>query len=217
MDFPAWRLIARRYYNEQTFMTDLLELHKTFLSRHLREGAVAADCTMGNGHDTLWLSRSVGATGRVIAFDIQEKAVENTSALLASENAPQNYRLLLDSHANLQLRLAEWLGEDARLDACVFNLGWLPGSGDRSVTTLRESTLAAAEAALELLAPDGCLLVAVYPGHPEGAAEGEMLTARFAGLDRREYSAICVRLVNSPASPFFFVVERSDRGAGAGK
>ena len=41
-------------------MVDLLELHKYFLSSHLKRGGVAADFTMGNGNDTLWLSRTVG-------------------------------------------------------------------------------------------------------------------------------------------------------------
>lgn len=192
-------------------MFDLLELQKQFLLPHLREGSFAADCTMGNGHDTLWLSRAVGASGRVIAFDIQPKAVENTAALLAAEGAPENYRLVLGSHAELAERAAGYLGEDGRLDAAVFNLGWLPGSGNREITTRRESTLTAVNAALGLLAPDGILLVAVYPGHPEGTLEGEMLDARFAELDRHAFSATKVRIINSPTSPFFFAVEKSPK------
>ena len=33
-------------------MTDLLSLHKYFLSAHLKKGGIAVDFTMGNGHDT---------------------------------------------------------------------------------------------------------------------------------------------------------------------
>lgn len=40
-------------------MTDLLSLHKYFLSSHLKKGGVAVDFTMGNGHDTEYLCRSV--------------------------------------------------------------------------------------------------------------------------------------------------------------
>jgi len=48
----------------------------------LFEGAVAVDATMGNGHDTLWLCRQVGDSGRVYAFDVQQQAVDNTAAAL---------------------------------------------------------------------------------------------------------------------------------------
>ena len=36
-------------------MIDLLNLHKQFILTHLREGDVAVDFTMGNGHDTAFL------------------------------------------------------------------------------------------------------------------------------------------------------------------
>ena len=41
-------------------MVDLLTLHKQFLAPHIKKGSVAVDFTMGNGHDTLWLSNAVG-------------------------------------------------------------------------------------------------------------------------------------------------------------
>ena len=56
-------------------MVNLTELHKHFILEHLREGEVAADFTMGNGNDTLFLSKTVGESGRVYAFDIQEEAL----------------------------------------------------------------------------------------------------------------------------------------------
>ena len=44
-------------------MIDLLELQKYFILRHLGEGDVAVDFTMGNGNDTAFLSQTVGAEG----------------------------------------------------------------------------------------------------------------------------------------------------------
>ena len=88
----------------------------------------------------------------------------------------------------------------------MFNLGWLPGS-DRKVTTRRESTLKAVNAAIELLAPDGIILVAVYPGHEEGTLEGEMLDNELSCLDRRKISVSKFRIINSPTSPYFFIIE----------
>ena len=41
-------------------MVDLTGLHKHFILEHLKEGDVAVDFTMGNGNDTLFLSKAVG-------------------------------------------------------------------------------------------------------------------------------------------------------------
>ena len=60
-------------------MLDLLALQKYFILEHLKEGDVAVDFTMGNGHDTEFLSKTVGENGHVYAFDIQEQAVASTS------------------------------------------------------------------------------------------------------------------------------------------
>ena len=181
-------------------MIDLLTLHKQFIEPHIFKGAVAADFTMGNGHDTLWLCQQVGENGRVYAFDIQEQALNNTRALLSRELPYENYTLIHDSHANALEHIHE------PINVGMFNLGYLPG-GDKSVTTLRPSTLAAVEAAISLLAPDSILLVAVYPGHAEGEAEGEMLREYFSGLSRFRYCAGIFKLVNSPTSPFFYIIE----------
>ena len=56
-------------------MVDLVGLHKHFLLEHIGEGDVVVDFTMGNGNDTLFLSRTVGEEGRVYAFDVQEAAL----------------------------------------------------------------------------------------------------------------------------------------------
>ena len=42
------------------------------------EGDICIDATAGNGHDTLLLAELVGASGSIIAFDIQEQAVQET-------------------------------------------------------------------------------------------------------------------------------------------
>ncbi|MCR5262764.1 MAG: hypothetical protein K6D94_02745, partial [Clostridiales bacterium] len=47
-------------------------------------------------------------------------------------------------------------------------------------------------------------LIAVYPGHAEGAAEGEMLEEYFSTLIRYQWCVTKVRIVNSPSSPYFF-------------
>ncbi len=182
-------------------MIDLLTVEKQLIASHLRSGGVAVDFTMGNGHDTLWLSRQVGKTGRVYAFDVQPQALVNTEKLLRESDCPDNCTLILDSHAEVEKYVK------TPICAGLFNLGWLPGS-DKSVTTLRSSTMAAVEAALRLLEAGGGLLIAVYPGHAEGAEEGKMLEAYFSSLDRKQICVSRLSIVNSPSSPFFFLVEK---------
>jgi len=182
-------------------MIDLLALQKQFILNHLGEGDTAVDFTMGNGHDTEFLSRTVGENGRVFAFDVQEAALASTKKRLEEGGCPENYHLILASHH----RVREFVKEPIK--AGMFNLGYLPGS-DKSVTTMRETTLPAIRAAIELLASDGVLLIAVYPGHAEGEAEGEEVTALLSSLDRHLLCATMVRILNSPTSPFFIVIEK---------
>ena len=186
-------------------MIDLKEMHKYFIRQHLCEGGVAVDFTMGNGNDTLFLSRTVGETGRVYAFDLQPEALTSTEERLRENGAPENYTLICASHH----RVKEFVKEP--INAGMFNLGYLPGSGKKAVTTMRKTTLPAVEAALELLAPDGVLIVAVYPGHEEGALEGEALKEYFEGLSRFRICPTLVRILNSPTSPYFFLLEKSER------
>ena len=186
-------------------MVDLVGLHKHFISEHLGEGEVAVDFTMGNGNDTLFLSKTVGESGRVYAFDIQEEALASTEAHLKENGAPENYTLICASHH----RVKEFVKEPIK--AGMFNLGYLPRSGKKAVTTMRETTMPAVEAAIDLLKPDGVLIVAIYPGHEEGAAEGDMLREYFATLSRFRICASEFRILNSPTSPYFFLIEKSPR------
>ena len=181
-------------------MIDLLELHKYFILKHLRPGDVAVDFTMGNGHDTEFLSKTVCPEGFVYAFDIQEQALASTQEHLVKSGCPDNYQLILDSHSNVKKYV------DVPFRAGMFNLGWLPG-GDKSITTLRETTLPAIRDAISLMDKDAILNIAVYPGHEEGDAEGQMILDYLKGISRHRICATLVKIINSPTSPFFIVVE----------
>ncbi len=183
-------------------MIDLKGMHKYFIKQRLFPGGVAVDFTMGNGNDTLFLSETVGADGKVYAFDIQKEALESTKARLCAAGAPENYTLILDSHHKVKDYVKE------PINAGIFNLGYLPGSGKKSVTTMRETTMPAVEAAIELLAPGGALIIAVYPGHEEGELEGEMLREYFKSTSRFKICPTEIHILNSPTSPYFYLVEK---------
>jgi len=181
-------------------MLDLLILQKDFILSHLKEGDTAVDFTMGNGHDTEFLSKTVGAKGHVYAFDIQEIAVNSTKENLKKAACPENYTLINDSHHKVKNYVS------AQIKAGMFNLGRLPGS-DKSITTMRITTMPAVEAAISLLGEDSVLTVAIYPGHEEGDLEGKMLREYFSTLDRKKICVTEIKIINSPTSPYFFVIE----------
>ena len=87
-------------------MVDLTGLHKHFILEHIKEGDTVVDFTMGNGNDTLFLSKAVGENGRVYAFDIQAQAVESTRKNLIEQGCPENYTLIqyiIDDEDSLQI------------------------------------------------------------------------------------------------------------------
>lgn len=61
-----------------------VQLCHEFLTAHLQPGGLYVDATCGNGHDTEFLCRLAGPTGRVLALDIQPAAVENTNTRLGA-------------------------------------------------------------------------------------------------------------------------------------
>ncbi len=128
------------------------------LKRFVQPGDRVIDATMGNGHDTLMLCNLVGETGFVIAFDVQQQALDSTQRLLAENGLLNRCKLVLESHEFID-RYA-----DPGINAVVFNLGWLPGS-DKSIRTHWDSTHPAVTKALQLLAPMGVCVICVYPGH----------------------------------------------------
>ena len=61
------------------------------------------------------------------------------------------------------------------------------------------------------LGEDAVLCVAVYPGHEEGRLEGLELIKYFESLSRFEYGITEIRMVNSPESPFFVLIETKEK------
>ena len=108
-------------------------------------GDICIDATMGNGNDTVLLSRLAGENGRVLAFDIQKQALEHTEERLKKDDCPENYQLFLDSHENMAA-----YAEAETVSCITFNLGYLPG-GDHSVATRADSSKRAVESGLTLL------------------------------------------------------------------
>ena len=82
---------------------------------------------------------------------------------------------------------------------------------DQILTRLLAAPHGLGVSAIDLLAPDGILNIAVYPGHEEGEAEGKMICDYLSGISRHKVCATLVKIINSPPSPFFIMVETKPR------
>jgi len=174
---------------------------KELIENAMFPGARAIDATMGNGHDTKWLCELTGENGRIYAFDIQAQAVESTRSRLTGAGLADRAELIHAGHE----RMAEFVTEP--VDAIVFNLGWLP-SGDKSITTLTDTTLKAVDAAAKLLAPGGLMTICIYPGHAEGAKEKEALLGWASSVPHTVFDVMLRQHLNQPCDPPLMVAVR---------
>ena len=170
-------------------------LCRRMMREHAKEGALCIDATMGNGHDTLYLCGLAGENGHVLAFDIQEAALQRTQERLEHHLPYCNYELILDSHSHMN-RYAE----AGSADCIVFNLGYLPG-GDHSIATKPGTTLEALGQSLSLLKPGGLLCICIYSGGDTGFEERDAVLAYLKNLNARDYLVLVTENYNRPNNP----------------
>ncbi|MBQ3754705.1 MAG: class I SAM-dependent methyltransferase [Clostridia bacterium] len=180
-------------------MNALTIVHET-IKRYAHEGSLCIDATAGRGFDTAFLSELVGKSGRVIAFDVQQEAVDSTNKLLEEKGLHAD--VVLDSHANMDKYAAE-----NSVDCVVFNLGYLP-KGDHSIFTHFESTKEAIEKGLKLLKRGGLMCVSVYYGGDSGYEEKDALLPWLKTLDDEKYQVLATFFYNwkkDPPIPVFII------------
>ena len=166
-----------------------------FLEDHVQPGDICIDATMGNGNDTALLSKLAGENGKVIAFDIQQMALDNTLARLKKEGCPENYELVLSSHEEI----ANYADENS-VSCITFNLGYLPG-GDHAKATRAVSSIKAIETGLSLLKKKGLMTVCIYSGVDSGFDEKEAVLSYLKALDGKKYLVIVSEYANRPNNP----------------
>jgi len=182
-------------------LPNVLEVARRLIVERIQPGELAIDATMGNGNDTLFLCKTVGEQGRVIAYDIQPEAMEKTRVRLEREGVLDRVELVLASHEEMS-RITE------KPAAIMFNLGYLPG-GDKEITTKAESTIRAIEAGISLLRPGGIMTIIVYWGHPAGETEKEAVAHYCQKLDQTQYLVLQYQYLNQQnQAPFLLAIER---------
>ncbi len=178
-------------------------LVQDLLAGLIEPGDVVVDATAGNGHDTVFLAKWVGESGRVLAFDVQQAALDSAAVRVAAEGFSDRVGFILESHVGMAAHAAA-----GSVAVVMFNLGYLPGD-DHALTTETGTTLAALDAAAGLLRSGGVLSVICYPGHPAGEVEARsvehwMETRTAAGWRVARYGAVGTR---RPA-PFLLLAKK---------
>lgn len=172
------------------------------IAERVQSGETAIDATAGNGVDTLFLARTVGAAGEVHAFDIQPQALERTAARLAKEQPDAKVRLHLRSHAEMASAIPN--EQHNRIAAVMFNLGYLPGE-DHALVTRPNTTVLALDAACSLLRAGGIVTIVLYTGHPGGQEEADAVERWAEALPQREYQVLLYRFVNQRNHPPYLI------------
>ncbi|MBE6022323.1 MAG: methyltransferase domain-containing protein [Cellulosilyticum sp.] len=178
-------------------------LAQDWMKRFVKEGNFCIDATAGRGNDTAFLCELVGATGKVIAFDIQEEAVASTKALLQEKG--YNAEVYLESHT----KMAHYASE-ASVDGMMFNFGYLPG-GDHQICTQKEESIRAIEEGLRLLKLDGAMALCIYHGGDTGFEEKDAIMAYLKTIDSKKYTVIVSEFYNRPNCPPIFVGIKRDK------
>lgn len=178
-----------------------------FLSQQVQPGDLCIDATMGNGHDTLFLSQLTGETGRVLAFDIQQQALDSTQSLLHQHAHTDNVTLILDSHSNL----SDYVKPET-VSCIVFNFGYLP-CADHKISTHKETSIPAIEQGLESLKAGGLMSLCIYSGGDSGFDERDAILEYLRTLDTRRYLVILSYYYNRPNHPPIPVLIQKLRGS----
>ncbi|MCD7807800.1 MAG: class I SAM-dependent methyltransferase [Erysipelotrichaceae bacterium] len=152
---------------------------------------VGIDFTMGNGHDTLYLSH---ICDYVYSFDIQDVAIDHTKQILDKDNVS----LILDGHENFDRHVTSF-------DVGIFNLGYLPQT-NHSITTKFETTKIAITKAIKYM--NKVLFIVVYPGHEEGYKESIWIDDYVSQLDSHQYHVSQYRMLNKNLSPYVIEIEK---------
>ncbi len=184
----------------------LLKLAHQHLHDTVCAGDVAIDATIGNGHDTLFLAEQVGVAGKVYGFDIQQAAIVATREKLQQSQWRDCVTLIQASHADMAAHIP--VNHQGKINACMFNLGYLP-KGDKRIITQTDSTLQALTAACDLLAPQGMITILAYPGHAGGDVETAGVEQWTEQLNSQHFS-VSIFFSSTPSSlaPRLLVIQK---------
>ncbi|MDQ0272257.1 class I SAM-dependent methyltransferase [Cytobacillus purgationiresistens] len=180
----------------------VLPFGRDLLKKAITPGDIVIDGTLGNGHDTLFLAQLIGSTGRVYGFDIQEAAILATKGRLAEHQLSDRVTLFHQGHETIIECIPPI--HHGKITGAVFNLGYLPG-GDKDIVTRPNTTISAIDQLLDILAPEGIIVLVIYHGHPEGAVERDYILRYLKTVDQNRAHILQYQFINQMNNPPFIV------------
>lgn len=187
----------------------LTEQAHSFIKMHLSIGDVAVDATVGNGHDTLFLAQQVTPLGFIFGFDIQRQAIESTKNRLQKENLNNHIKLFQVSHVHMEQHIPSKFHR--KINAIMFNLGYLPGS-NKTIITQTKSTLIALNKSINLLSSGGIITITAYPGHPGGETETTQIKMWCSRLTPKQFSLFTIKSSEKAGAPKLFIIKKHLKG-----
>lgn len=172
-------------------------LIQQYFEKYKKEKMVFIDATCGRGKDTIFMANILKEHGKVYSYDIQPEAISFTAQEL-TKNKINNVELRLESHTQI---IKE------KMDLVLFNLGYLP-SGNKEITTKVETTLPIVQHLVSSFSenPNLLIIIAIYPGHPEGLKESIALDSYTKDLPGQDYLVCKYLNYNRPNSPYILTI-----------
>lgn len=175
----------------QIQLSSALTFSHALMNQVVDPGDTVIDATVGNGHDTVYLAKLVGPRGLVYGFDIQQMAIENTTAALKAEQLERQVTLTHAGHETID----ELIAAKQPIKCAIFNLGYLPG-GDKNIITKPATTLTAIQSIQKRLTTNGLIILLVYAGHPGGKQEAQAVTDYARQLDQHQFQVLHYGFMN---------------------
>ncbi len=194
-------------YRFPVFQSHIDLAHK-YWQMVVKPGDLVIDATCGNGRDTLALAKMAltPSKGALYSIDIQQTALDNAMQLLAThvENEIfERIQWVQSCHSKFPHSIIK-----NSIKLIAYNLGYLPG-GDKSLTTLTQTTIASLKNAMELVQPGGIISVACYPGHSEGRLEEAEVINFLKTSHSKIWSCCHHRWINRSSAPSLIILQRS--------
>lgn len=180
----------------------ILPFAKQLLQKAVQSGDVVIDATIGNGHDTVFLAELVGKDGKVYGFDIQEDAISATKNRLNEQRLSNWVTLFHCGHEHILERIPQ--SDYGKVTGAIFNLGYLPG-GNKTIVTRPDTTKSAINQLLEIMPPEGMIVVVIYHGHDEGQMERDSLLKFCQQLDQKSAHVLQYQFINQQNNPPFII------------
>jgi predicted methyltransferase len=180
----------------------ILPFAKNLLNKAVKPGDTVVDATVGNGYDTVFLAELVGESGQVFGFDIQEEAIVASKERLTKQCLSERVTISHSGHEHLSLLIPNIY--HGKVSGAIFNLGYLPGS-DKTIVTQPETTIAAIQQLLEIMAPEGIIVLVIYHGHKGGADERDALLTYCQIIDQKTAHVLQYQFINQQNSPAFII------------